>query len=66
MKKIDKVFEETLIEFLETYNIHLCHSETMANIKIGSTHFFEVSDFNWKREKGFDNLQSAIKSARQR
>lgn len=64
--KNNKLFEEQLFEFLERYNLHLCHSETMANIKVGTSGDLEVSDFNWRNEKCFDSISSAIKSARQR
>ena len=55
-------FEESLDSFLNENNLHLCHSETMATIRPG----WVVNDYNWQREKKFETLASAIKSARQR
>lgn len=55
-------FEDVLDSFLNEKNLHLAHSETMSIIRPG----WLVSDWDWRKEKEFETLSSAIKSARQR
>lgn len=55
-------FEDALDSFLNERSLYLAHSKTMAVIRPG----WVVSGWDWRREKEFETLASAIQSARQR
>jgi hypothetical protein len=55
-------FEGALHYFLEKHELLLFHAETSAYIETG----WKVRDYNFRYEKEFETLASAIKSARQR
>lgn len=55
-------FDDMIDSFLNERSLHLVHSETMAIIRPG----WFVSNWDWRNEKNFETLESAIKSARQR